>query len=60
MLTRKLIIKLVLLVAPFVIATLKKEAEKTANPIDDALIQIGEAVLGLLSSGELDDYFKAA
>ena len=60
MLTRKLILKLILLVLPFAIATLKKEAEKTANPLDDVLVQIGEAVVGLLASGELDGYFKVS
>jgi len=40
------------------IAALKVEALKTKNPIDDAIVQIGELLVTMLAGGELDELFK--
>ena len=55
---RLLIIRLVGLVLKPVIEKLKEEAKKTPSPIDDSLIQIGEILLTMLSTGAMTELFK--
>ncbi len=55
---RLLIVKLAGLLLPPILAKLKQEAEKTPSPIDDSLIQVGEVILGLITSGAINDIIK--
>ena len=55
---RLLILYLARLILPPVLARLKEEAKKTPSPVDDAIIEIGEMLLTMFSSGRLADLIK--
>lgn len=55
---RLLILYLARLILPPVLARLKEEAKKTPSPVDDAIIEIGEILLTMFSTGRLADLIK--